>query len=647
MRFTKLVRNKNIPWPTQIKFSAERWKQDAEKCIEDATDENVYETGLWADLSLSYIRSQVIDLTLWKLPIKKLARKMFAFVNSDTKQIMSRLENVESNSELKPLSSFDEVTYQTLNEKLWGSQKASSILDTSIDSAELCLRFASGITKRGKVKDVVIDTDFVKALNYAAYYMAIEDAFYEVLWLDWSLKENDEYWELSPKDFEKEAILAAALKRHEELLYQTITSARELWHHNRLLARLGIPNSNSSSLYNVIGKDNKLFVHLVGKTTEDEPPRTFLFHSWVAQLYYSPLVNAQLDLLERLSISNLLDVFVELRSIAQIVFENLPLSKKGELNSDSFSDVYCPLLQRASVIRAISQSLELDEHKVSRLVDAITWSTEKSSVYFHPVISMNTPDGLYIFFVFHPILSINPYWLVDYWLSNFGLSMKWRGSLFEEQIFRQLTLAIQACEFKDLVKISNHVNLTATDGSSEEFDVILKINEIIIVGEAKCQKFPISVLERANYLKTLETASEQANRKVEWALRHYDVIANRLGINTVEIKGIFPIIITNHPVGVGLRINGVPVLDLLLLENYFASPYPATGIVDKDGIKEIRGKPFYSTPDEFSKNFYEYATYPHPINKMLEHLKPTMIFLPLGLTKALGRIEFIIDTDKI
>jgi hypothetical protein len=225
--------------------------------------------------------------------------------------------------------------------------------------------------------------------------------------------------------------------------------------------------------------------------------------------------------------------------------------------------------------------------------------------------------------------------------------LDWRGTLFEEQISRELRFAIQRCEFRDLVKVVNSVKLTADDNSSEEFDVIIKINENVIIGEAKCQKFPISVLEHANYLATLVSASKQVIRKVNWAKNHQEIIAGILGIKPAEIREFFPLVITNHSIGVGLNLSDVSILDLLLLENYFAHPYPATGVVERDQTMEIRGKPFYTNSSEFSANFYGYAANPHPIYRILEYLKPVMIYLPLGLTKPLGKIEFVIDTEKV
>jgi len=629
-----------------MKFTKDRWQQDADKYIEDSTDKEVYKAGLWADASLTYIRSQITGLTLWNLPIKALTRDLLAFVNSDAKAVMSKFEEVMSNPEVKPIGSYDELVYQNLGVELWGSQTATAILDTAVDSLDLCLRFAGGI-KRNREEKPNKEIDFPRVLNFAAAYEAIENVFYEILWLDSSIKEEENYWELIPNDFEKEALLTASLRRHEELLVQTITSAAELWCTNRTLAKSIAGNQYASSVFQVSEENNKLKVKFLGRKENDNPPKTYLYQSVTAQLYYSPLVNTPLKSLENLTIFDLLNVLIELREIAHIVFERLPPSQRHNKNLTEMVESYCPLVHRSSVVKSIALSLKLDERQVSRLVDVLTWKEDKSSIYFCPVFSMNTPDELCVFFAFHPILSFNPYWVVDHWLSEFELSLDWRGNLFEEQIYRELNFAIQRCQFKELVKISNNIKLTADDNSNEEFDVIIKINKNIIVGEAKCHKFPISVLERGNYLATLETASKQALRKANWAKKHPETIANVLGITVNEIKDVFPLVVINHSIGVGLNINDVPVLDLLLLENYFARPYPSMGIVEGNQMTEIRGKPFYTNPTEFSENFYNYAINPYPIQRILEYLKPVMTYLPLGLEKSLGKIEFIIDTEKI
>lgn len=644
MKFTKLVRNKNIPWPTQRKFSLERWKSDGSNFIEDATDSNIYHAGIWANKSLTHIRSQIADMQLWHLSVKTMARNLLAFVNSDTTLMHKKHIEVVSDSQLRPIGAYDELAYEKITDNLWGSKKASSILDTAIDSLDLCLRFASGVKPKNS-NATSNESEYPKALNLAALYNSIENVFYDVVWLNWTLREEKGFWILEPQDYDREALLAASLKRHEDLLAQTITSAGELWIKNRPLIKR-FEGDFSKSIFQITEDTNNISVFFVRNEESDVPPQTFLYQSATTQLHYSPLLNTELDSLAKLRIIDLLNVFIELREIAKLIFEKV-VSASSAKNFKELVDTHCPLIKRASVVRAISQSLRIEEQKVSRLIDLLTWKEDKSSVYFRPVFSMDTSSGLCVFFAFHPILAFNPYWVVDQWISEFGLGLDWRGSLFEEQIYREVSFAAHHCQFKELVKVSCGQKLSADDSTSEELDVIIKINDHVIVGEAKCQKFPISPIEYTNYLDTLDTATKQATRKAAWAYKHLDVIARNLGVKIDEIKRISPLVVINHSIGVGLVINGVPILDLLLLENYFARPYSSTGIAEGFEMTEIRGKAFYTNPTEFSENFSNYALYPHPIHKILSFFKPEMIFLPLGIDKPLGKIEFIVDTDKI
>lgn len=251
MKFTKLVRNNNIPWPTQRKFSREKWIEMGEKLIEDALDKQVYDVGIWADTSMSDIRMRITDSSIWNLPIKQLARYLLALANSDTKIIMDKYDEVSSTHPVRLSVSDDEVVYQALGEDLWGSKKSSSILDTVIDSVDLCLKYSGENVKQKEKGSLIDSSELKKMLNFAGIYRALEEVFYDALWFESSLQERDNCWELLPKDMGKEAILAASLKRHEELLVQIFASAGELWRKNRMLAKSAIGITKLASVYHL------------------------------------------------------------------------------------------------------------------------------------------------------------------------------------------------------------------------------------------------------------------------------------------------------------------------------------------------------------------------------------------------------------
>jgi hypothetical protein len=138
---------------------------------------------------------------------------------------------------------------------------------------------------------------------------------------------------------------------------------------------------------------------------------------------------------------------------------------------------------------------------------------------------------------------------------------------------------------RDYYVLPHALKRSPPDG--EEIDLLVRIGETVIVVEAKCFIAPNEPIERHNYKRKLEDASEQALRKADWAQNNFTIVAELLQFDgDVRMLSFVPLVIINHRMGSGIEVNGVTIYDAyfwkLLLSD---SGYTSATAITKD--KEV------------------------------------------------------------
>jgi hypothetical protein len=165
-----------------------------------------------------------------------------------------------------------------------------------------------------------------------------------------------------------------------------------------------------------------------------------------------------------------------------------------------------------------------------------------------------------------PLFLGDPVRLVEHWLELGGISdqrkVKGRGLPFEAHVRTKLGERIVSNRLiKDGTVLPHGLKRR---GESQEIDLLIRIGNTVLVAEVKCYLSPVEPSDRHNYLLALEEAADQAHRKLAW------VDANRA--NTLATLGLddaragkavlMPVVVLNRGIGIGLLIDGVPVVDL-------------------------------------------------------------------------------------
>ncbi|MHA7822551.1 hypothetical protein ACVVIH_07300 [Chryseobacterium arthrosphaerae] len=168
---------------------------------------------------------------------------------------------------------------------------------------------------------------------------------------------------------------------------------------------------------------------------------------------------------------------------------------------------------------------------------------------------------------------------------------------------------------------------------SDDFLVLESKSIKVIVYIYFIDEFQIEIAKNQKIIEEIASKTQTINGDV-----------NQL--NEQAEKPFFAIILTNYSKYAGLVINDVPILDLILLKNYYV-----TGAFQKGQVKRSKNKIkskiansllYYNDEEDFNNNLVNFLYYPVPIYEIKSKLfwKETSVF-PKGFD-----IDLIIDTNN-
>ncbi len=153
------------------------------------------------------------------------------------------------------------------------------------------------------------------------------------------------------------------------------------------------------------------------------------------------------------------------------------------------------------------------------------------------------------------------------------------------------------------------------NNSEEEIDLLVRIGDLILLGEAKSIVTTDSPISQYRTFATLQKASEQASRKTDFVYEYIEDVFRYLGWQFEEGKSykVINCIINSGRMYVGHTIEGIPVVDEKILNRYFSSktiPYMST--IDQSSAKEVHLAWFnlYSDFQSLKDNLEKYLNNP-------------------------------------
>jgi hypothetical protein len=324
--------------------------------------------------------------------------------------------------------------------------------------------------------------------------------------------------------------------------------------------------------------------------------------------YYQNLLDEPLPKLHHFTLNEMINGWRLLQSLASVVFD--------EISSLVFHNAkelprFAPKIASRVLCATVSKALRMEKHRAQQLVEVFVFrDTSSQEVYTQPLVRCEDDYWL----VIPCIHSVHLERIVEGWMRQGGLELERRGPEFERFCRELLRISVALSPIKEAITIVKQpVKFSPPGEQGEEIDLVIVIADTVLLVEAKCILWPDDSLQFARYRDTIEGAVKQIKRKRDAVVRHYTDFSNRLaqlGYALPASPKIACCVLTNSAVFAGFPIEGVPIVDLTILGDFFENDFVKVEGRQQGKVFERHAMQFYKDKTEAGHVFEEYLLDP-------------------------------------
>lgn len=330
------------------------------------------------------------------------------------------------------------------------------------------------------------------------------------------------------------------------------------------------------------------------------------------------------------TIDDVIRVFVQLSSLCNDLLRGLPQNDEIKKNGVIKLKKYSPIINIQQLTSKLSKVLNISKSKASEILDFLTFTgefkknTPRADFWRNPLIKLNEAEFLIII---EPILHPVGVRCFEGWLLSAGAKVDVKGKEFENFIKNGIKENISKNPLKlsyDIMDLDQkNKDILSINGEEEEIDLLLRIENLIILAEAKCVTSSDSAISYWLTLKAIKKGSEQAQRKLSFVQKNFSDICKKLNWefdSTCEYQ-FQPLVIVSSGVGAGFDIFGTPIIDTVIFNNYLSTPsFPLISLDHENHLAHLN---LYESKSDFVSNFKTYISHPPAI----ETIKYSVDFL--------------------
>lgn len=643
--FVQRVRDSSVKHPTQKGFSLEKWKQEFNKLTTPSeSDHRLYESGVWAFEQFEQIRRNLKNFDRVNLAPEDKLKVVVAVPNRDCYHIA-----LETLSGARPAEYLVEQTLQMKvkgNEHGLAAANPDSAVTAFVDGARFPLIEAlSNVDKQRAETTTYSDRDVIdqaRAKNmFGQLYVYLHGIWMQCLWNGWSVEETAHGYLMSPPDDGTAGEHAVSDYRRRAISAEGTLSAFDMWRdgldeveRQRIVSRI--------PLVTIKGSGKKRSFRVQPSTHQGNvPPTVYTNRFKIESDFYRPMLDLPLPKFPKLTLNVLLDSWEVLASLAAAMRGAFPDDTKYSTVSNLLR--YTPTIYADQVVALLTQWLKIGSAEAREVISFFTFDPRPNcELWAKPIIKFSK-DSLTVLLA--PLLQGNMQRTFDLWMRETGFNLTEKGFMFEDYAREALKQSIHESVKLDDAGMLNEGFFLKDESLDEEIDLLLWVKNVILIGEAKCQLFPSEPIEYHNYFKTLDDAAVQLQRKFDAVKRNKEAVLKELGLLGkigVEQAQFVPFILTNHPLGVGHPMKGIPIIDLHALRQFLLEGewHPLTIRSDR-GSTAVGTQSLYANEEQAAQKLESFLTNPPQVDYYRHHLRSKRIpysFLPLK-GKGFARIE--------
>lgn len=622
--FKKKVRNGKVKSPVKRGFKLKDWQQAWDETV-DLSDscEKIFNAGKVFHSILDELRTTLTELYEESPKIKNetLLVAYIAMSNRD-REILSKSSHAQPENRknifsitISNNSANNEITLQEVADGcVDGLQKAIFYCVNRIKKKEA---FSSPY---GKIE--ILDFITVEA-NISQIYHMIENYWQAILWGDYSFNITDE----GNKLYEVQQLQTAF-----EISYEAsqIRRSRLSAQSAMITSRKNISHFFDDDSYLCIKKSGRK-KHLKKSSIKgaDDMIRYFNSNFRVQELFLIDEFPEELLKAEKsgFCIKETLNIFRLLVLLSHTCSENYP-------ENDDFNNIkklyeFCPKFKKTEFINGISIAAGYSFKKTKNILEFLEFDgTISRDLWCHPVISIGEKYAILTSSLATPSIVR----VVEHWLVELEIEMQEKGLQFEQTIINEINASVAQNQFIDDYNECASKRFKLRNGE-EEIDLLLRIGNLIVLGEAKSIVTTDSPISQYRTVETLRKASHQAKRKSKFVLDNTEEIFDQLGwkYTAKEEYKVTCCILNSSRIFSGLTIDDVPVCDKGILTRYFSDNlFPIISRFNDDNTGEIHlaWYELYSNSDELIHNLEKYLRSPPQITEISDDFEYKSISIP-------------------
>lgn len=600
--------NARLPHPTARAFESAAWAQ-ALKDIQTPTrrDLDLALSALWIGVQTQTLRLKLDEPSMRGLGRRGAVALAMAQANREYLVLSHVGKRHAREAVRKGEAQLDMLAQRTVGTGRGGADMApADLTDAQVDSLPYWLHWAGSLP----------DTQDAPKLDYAALgarsamIFSIEhglrDLWQQALWEGWRLAGHAPSLTWEPADEPLARRWPVWLYRQQALDFQAAAfdlitlAAVDGVHH----PRERVLEATVVRLDDRAGRPRRFMLGRPGPRSPGNV-RTGQERTVLEDSYVTPFLNAALPYFAGTATSCALlqQAWAVLRDAASLLVQRLPRPRLADAEGVRR---FALVVRRAELVRIIGECCKLPEGEAAAVVDFFTAKTEDTSALFgkglwsQPLVSLG---GKNVAIALAPLFLGSPVRRVELWLERGGLSDGLasaarkrggasgvgRGGRYEawarDEVARALAqnpILHDAASAREAVERSG--------GEGEQIDLLMRVGRTLLVGEVKCLLAPAESIERFRYLGKLKDAAAQAVRKAEWVRENPGRVSAALGIGAVSptFTRVLPLVVVNQGFGVGLDLNGCPIVDLRFLCLFLSDgSYVSAGALGLRGKESI------------------------------------------------------------
>lgn len=665
MTFAKRVRDNQVARPNQRSFNLAEWKAAFELDGMDQASKNLYEAGVWFFRAFSTIRGELSFAA-----DKKISRndKLLAFVSHANLNAigyqLSIADIVRESRSQNPAQRSASHILPSVHDRDGVAHSLDQIAQSDIDGLQLPLRMILS-QKPSHAKEAQSRTASQSdiAVDYAigTFYKIIEDLWEECLWNNYVFTESAEGVKLSPARPSDANWKWITLSRRS-----AVHHASSLHHHSMFEqarrsnshAALGIPRP----IVAVTAVDgNYTFVLAADETIGERSRESYVLMQEALQPYYAELARFQSPRLAGGTIIDVIKCWTVLQSLVALLKKGSHVSNNPQTPTQALAELTTPRIPRGALIEAIRDSLCVTADISHKLLEFFTYSPsaaqrhEENELWTQPLIALNDSELLVLFTPSLGTTQRN----VDIWIRQLGAKFDTRGLSFENYLRDVLNYTISASPIKRDVALMPHALKFNLPGDVEEeplfedIDIVLRIGNVVVIGEAKCFLQPVDPDEVFKHREKIIEAQTQLQRKTDYIQKYKKQFREecaRRDFRLPEDFKIQPLILLNGQTHCGIPYAGTPIVDIMILATFLRGVLRHNIVVTKaNGVESADAYPLYSDIIEAQTLLEAYLMSPPQLQRYTTALVERQVIYR-DIVKALEPVTydyFEVDLSRI